>query len=418
MTSIQIRAAKTLVVASLLFVAPEALAATIGNAVAGVNRISGTLAPYEQEISIPLGATDYETPTANVAAFLPPVGTLQARARASVGLDVPNGALFGTIAAFGRAELPGVAAPAVARSNVRFQEVFEVRSDTLPAGALVDVHFELMLTYLASAGATGVGTCCGVSSRYGFGLSASVVGDSSYDSIPSVGQDGVLAGNVGDEFALHFGPYVAEAAVGLPFAVNVFFGIDELALANGVNVLGRNHAGQAEAAASAVLTFASEVIPSDAGFAAADALDPSGGGGAGTGYLYHPTSGFRLPGLEALDSENIHAHLSPLVFVPEPSTILLAMALTCHANFMPPAQYLTRVRKGPRPHVPPRRPRPTHEHRHPIRRQPRHGPRRHLFLATQPLHPLGHPRRHLLLVLRHLLRHHASTQRTKMIGSH
>ena len=201
-----------------------------------------------------------------------------------------------------------------------------MRSDSLPVGTLVDVRFELMLTYLASAGTTGVGACCGVSSQYGFVLRAGV-SDSAYTPISSVGQDGVLAGNVGDEFALHFGPYVAEAAVGEDFGVHLNFGINELALANGVNIEGRNHAGQAEAAATAVLSFATEVVPSEADFAAAGSLTPSGSGGGGSGYLYHPTAGFRLPGLEALDAANVHAHLRPLVYVPEPSTLaLLAIA--------------------------------------------------------------------------------------------
>jgi len=120
MTSNGIRLTATLVAASLVLLAPSARATTTGNALVVVNRISGDLSPYEQEFSIPLGATDYETPTANVAAYLPPDGWLQVRARASTGLDVPDGALFGTIAAFGRAEVPGVAARAVARSGVRF----------------------------------------------------------------------------------------------------------------------------------------------------------------------------------------------------------------------------------------------------------------------------------------------------------
>jgi len=326
MTSNRIRCAAMLVAASLVLVAPAALARTIGRALAGVNRISGSLAPYFQEIPIPPGATDYETSTANLSAFLPPDGALQARARASVGLDVPDGALFGTIATFGRAEGPGVAARAVANSGVIFEDIFEVRSDTLPAGALVDVRFELMLTYLASAGATGVGACCGVSSQYDFYIQAGVFGDSSYEFLPATGQNGVLAGNgMGDEFALHFGPYVAEAAVGVDFVVGLRFNIEELALANGVNIQGRNHAGQAEAAATAVLNFATQVVPSAAGFAAADALPSSGSGsGDGSGYLFLPSAGIRLPGLEALDPDNVHAHLRPLVHVPEPSAFMIA----------------------------------------------------------------------------------------------
>ena len=106
MTSNRIRLTATLVAASLALIALSARAGTVGGAEAGVNRISGDLAPYYQEIVIPTSATDYETPTANVAAFLPPDGWLQVRALASAGIDVPDGAVFGTIATFGARKSP------------------------------------------------------------------------------------------------------------------------------------------------------------------------------------------------------------------------------------------------------------------------------------------------------------------------
>ena len=311
-----------LVLAVALLASPRMLGATtLGTAEVSVNRIGAQ--PAHQEISIPASATVFQTPVANLAAVLPPDGTLRSLALAGASIDLPAGVFSGTISTFGRAELPGVPANAYARSSVAIKNtIFEVRSDSLPAGTAVDVRLDLMLTYRANAGVTGIGACCSILNVYDFVIGAGVPFDSSYTWLPPTGQGGVLGGGP-DESQLHFGPYTAQAAVGGLFYLDLSFVIESQAIANGVSVQGRNHAGQAEAAASAALFFATEVVPSGAGFAAA-ARAP-----AGSTYLFSPIGGFVLPGLEAFDSANVQAHLAPLVQIPEPGTFaLLAIGIT------------------------------------------------------------------------------------------
>lgn len=336
MTATRIRPWALLLTACLFLFAPAARAATLGQAEVTVNRVARN--ESFQRISIPSSATDYETPPAELAALLtatPPLtGSLRVKARAVAGIDVPDGALYGNISTFARMELPGVQARAYADSTIAYKETFEVQSDTLPVGTPVDVRFSLMLTHMGSAGATGLGACCAISSQYNFRIEAGVPFDSTYTPLPTTARNGVLGGNGFDmediEFSLHFGPFTAEAAVGEDFFFDIKFEIESLALANAVSQADRIHNGQAEATATATLIFATEVVPAAAGFAAADALSAGGSGSGGSdGYLFHPTSGLRLPGLEALDPANVHAHLLPLVHVPEPSTFLLDNLALC-----------------------------------------------------------------------------------------
>lgn len=310
-----------ILIAGMTTAADLAHATTVGVVEVGVNRLAGQ--PASQTFTLPPGAIVAATPVANLAAVLPWVDGsegLRALALASGAIDIPNGAISGTISTFSRMEVPGIASRGYASASIGFTDVFDVRSDVLAAGTAVDVRIELMIAFMGSAGVTGVGTCCSIRSVFDWRLAAGS-SDSSYVPISPTGFRGVLAGGLnGAPVELSLGSYVAEAAVGIPFFLEVDFGIESEALASAVVLQGIHHAGQSEAAGTAVLLFATEVTPAAAALSAA-ARAPSA-----SAYLYSTTGGFALPGLEALDASNVSAHLGSLVPLPEPGTFVLVAA--------------------------------------------------------------------------------------------
>lgn len=301
-------------------------ATTLGSATVGVNRISGN--PASQEIVIPAGATTFETPAANLAASLglpnePP--SLRAEARAVAGIDLPAGAFYGTISTFANLEAPGTTSRASARSFVQYEETFQVLSDSLPDGTLVDVQFDLLLRHRGSLGASGIGACCSIRSVYEFAVEGNMTPyDSYYAYLPRTGSFGILAGGIDDEpIELRFGPYSAPAFVGGGFFLGFSFEIESLAVASAQFDPDdqRYKPGRSEAAGSAAVFLATEVTPAASGFAAARAP-------AGSAYLFSPGGGFTLPGIEAFDPANLDAHWLQPVVLPEPSTaILVALGL-------------------------------------------------------------------------------------------
>lgn len=297
---------------------------TLGGATVSVNRIGGQ--PGTQELPIPSGATDFETPVANLSANLsfpnePPF--LRAQARAVAGIDLSRGAFYGTISTFARNELPGEASRAVATSTVIRQETFQVLSDTLPAGTLVDVNFDLRIRFRGSAGATGLSACCSILSTYEFSIEGNFVPyESSYSYLPRTGSRGILAGGInGDAVELSFGRYSAPAFVGGGFFLGVQLEVHSVALATArYDPQSQRYVpGQSEASGSASLFLATEVTPAVGAAARAQ---------AGSAYLYSQEGGFALPGAEAFDAANFDAHWLEPVPVPEPGTAaLLALGL-------------------------------------------------------------------------------------------
>jgi hypothetical protein len=208
---------------------------------------------------------------------------------------------------------------------VVYEDTFEVLSDTLPDDTLVDVRLDLMIRFRGSAGASGIGACCSILSRYEFSIEGNLVPyDSSYPYLPRTGSAGILAGGIDDEaIELRFGPYSVPALVGHGFYLGVYFEINSSAVANAQYDPDdrRYKPGQAEAAGSAALFFATEVTPAGAGLAAARAP-------AGSAYLYSQAGGFALPGAEVFDAANLDSHLLPVVPVPEPgAAALVALGL-------------------------------------------------------------------------------------------
>ena len=95
----------SLFAACVTLIVPSA-SATTGRAEVGVTRFLGL--PYFKSFPIPIGATQYTTPPAEVAAALHlNLETARVHARAVTSLDIPNGALSGSIATFARTELLG-----------------------------------------------------------------------------------------------------------------------------------------------------------------------------------------------------------------------------------------------------------------------------------------------------------------------
>ena len=316
----------SLFAACVTLIVPSASAATTGRAEVGVTRFLGL--PYFESFPIPIGATQYTTPPAEVAATLHlNLDTARVHARAVTSLDIPNGALSGSIATFARTELLGGSVRANAQSIVRFDEIFEVQSETLPDGTPVDVVFSPMLVHMGGASSTGFGPCCLIRSVYEF----IVLGGSldSGDNPTHVGSTGVLGGGGHDmqdvQFAQPFGPYAIPASVGDRFGFSMSFETESEAFASAVFETNFGvHAGQSDATATATMLFATEVVPAAEGLTAADGVSSGGiGSGGSEGYLFHAASGLRLPGLEVFDPANVRAHLLPLVRVPEPRTFLL-----------------------------------------------------------------------------------------------
>lgn len=311
---------------ALLLAPPAARALTLGGATVGVNHIAGQ--PASQEVPLPFQATEFETSPANLVASLsypnePPA--LRAEARAVAGIDIPAGSLYGSISTFSRMTAPGTASRASANATVVYKDTFQVLSDTLPDDTLVDVRLDLMIRFRGSAGASGFGPCCSILSTYEFSIEGNLVPyDSSYAYLPRTGSAGILAGGIDDEaIELRFGPYSVPALVGHGFYLGVFFEINSIAVANARFDPDdhRNKPGQAEAAGSAALFFATEVTPAGAGLAAARAP-------AGSAYLYSQAGGFALPGAEVFDAVNLDSHLLPVVPVPEPgAAALVALGL-------------------------------------------------------------------------------------------
>ena len=222
---------------------------------------------------------------------------------------------------------------AYAQSIVRFDEIFEVQSETLPDGTPVDVVFSPMLVHMGGASSTGFGPCCSIRSVYEF-----MVRGGSLDSGANpthVGSTGVLGGGGHDlqdvQFAQPFGPYAIPASVGDRFGFSISFETESEAFAGAVFETNFGvHAGQSDATATATMLFATEVVPAVEGLTTADGVSAGGiGSGGSEGYLFHAASGLRLPGLEVFDPANVQAHLLPLVPVPvpEPSTLMLAQIL-------------------------------------------------------------------------------------------
>ena len=307
--------------ALLLLAAPlVARATTSGGALVSVNRISGQA--DSQELPMIAGLTDYETPVASLAARLgypnqPPL--LRAEARAVAGIDLSRGAFYGTTPTFSRMESLGTSSRAKATSTVIYDEIFEVASDTLSAGTLVDVNFDLMIRFRGSLGASGhAGSCCSILSTYEFSIEGNLVPyDLRYTSLPRTGWRGMLAGGIGNEpIELDLGRYSAQALVGESFYLRVSFELYSLAIANGSIDYGTGivYPGQSEAAGSASLFLATEVTP--AAGAAARAR-------AGDAYLYSPAGGFALPGAEVFDAANFASHWLEPVPMPEPGTAAL-----------------------------------------------------------------------------------------------
>lgn len=298
-----------------------ARAIILGGAAVGVNRIGGN--PGSQEFPMIAGLTDYETPVASLSASLgfpnqPP--SLRANARAVAGIDLARGAFYGTLSTFSRMETPGTSSRASANSAVRLEDTFQVLSDTLPTGTLVDVSFDLLLRFRGTAGAGGHGACCSILTTYEFWVEGNMSPyDSSYAALHRTGSFGTLAGGIGDDpIELSFGRYSAPAFVGGNFYLGVNFELNSLAVANAqydpdVN---RNVPGQSEAAGSASLFLSTEVTP--AGGAAARAQ-------AASAYLYSSAGGFALPGAEAFEPANLHSYWLAPVPVPEPATTTLVM---------------------------------------------------------------------------------------------
>jgi hypothetical protein len=319
----------------MLAAAPDVRASTLGGATVSVNRLAGQ--PGIQELPIPAGAIDFETPVASLSANLgfpnePPF--LRAQARAVAGIDLSRGAFYGTISTFARNESPGEASRASAHATVVRQETFQVLSDTLPAGTLVDVNFDLRIRFRGSAGATGLGTCCSILSTYEFSIEGNLVPyDSSYAYLPRTGSAGILAGGInGDAIELSFGRYSAPAIVGGSFFLGVYFEVESVASATAVYdpQSKRYVPGQSEASGSASLFLATEVTPAAGAAARAQ---------AGSAYLYSQAGGFALPGAEAFDAANLDAHWLAPVPLPEPGTAaLLALGL---------AVLSARARRGP-----------------------------------------------------------------------
>lgn len=312
----------------LLLSASAVQAVTTGRAEVGVTRFLGQ--PFSTTIPVPQNATDFTTFPAEISAVLQPTQDARVHARAVAGLDIPDGTLVGNIATFARIEVLGGSVRAFAGSHIEFEEVFELRSDTLPAGTLVDVVISPMLVHMGGASSTGFGPCCSIRSVYEFHINGNIAPyDSSYRAL-TAGFRGVLGGNGHDmddiQFNQPFGPFAAEGIVGQDFYFRIAFETESEALASAVFETGFGvHAGQSDATATALMLFATEVFPAAVGLAAADALSFDAASGGSEGYLLHPASGLRLPGIEALDPANVQAHLLPLSLVPEPTTFLLML---------------------------------------------------------------------------------------------
>lgn len=299
--------------------APVAHALTSGQAEVGVTRFSGQ--DSSQIIPVPQFATDFTTPAANLAAVLQPTQTARAQARAVAGLDIADGALFGNIATFARAEVTGPGVRAYAGSRVAYSDIFEVRSDTLAVGTLIDVVISPVLVHMGNAGSTGFGACCWVRSVYEFRVAGNIFPYDSYYRATGTTLTGVLGGNgIGMAFNQPLGSFSAQGVVGERFYVQLALEAESEAWASGVFERDFGvHAGQSEAAASAVIVFSTGVFPAATPLAAAAFADEQ----PSAGYLIQATSGLRLPGSEALDAANVQAHLLALAPVPEPASGLL-----------------------------------------------------------------------------------------------
>jgi hypothetical protein len=284
-----------------------------------------------QQIFIPWGATQFETPAANLSrefAFPNEPPFWRSHARAVAGIDIEAGALYGTVSAFTRessasgAGNPGTASALV---SIEYAETFEIVSDTLADGALVDVTFDLSFLYRGSMGASGIGSQTRAADNYRFAIAGRAPGHEAswIPHFDPASRQGVLAGGIGgDPMRVDLGPFLAEAVVGGDFILELYLEIDSYASAKSQwdGDAQRYAPGQAELAGSAALFVSTTVSQADAGFAAA-ARAPGA-----PAYLRSLAGGFVLPGLEVFDSANLDAHLLPLVPVPEPASVLLVGA--------------------------------------------------------------------------------------------
>lgn len=305
---------------ALLLAAPAARAATFGSATVRI----GTGTHDWQQSLIPREATEYQAPPASLSrvyAFPNEPPGYRAETRAIAAIDMQDGALSGSISIFERHSFPGGdPGTTLANASVKYRETFDVVSDTLAAGTLVDVDLALRLRFLANAGVTGLGNCCWVSSTYQLVLDGEPLG--SPGALPSVhaAYSGPLAGGInGDPMDLDFGSFAAQAVVGEPFSLEFSLEIEARSSVHSQwdPDLRRYVAGQANAEGTAALFLATTVTPAAGGLAAA-ARAPGG-----AAYLRSQAGDVVLPGVEAFDSANLEAHLLPLVAVPEPGAAVL-----------------------------------------------------------------------------------------------
>lgn len=296
---------------------PVAPAATLGSATARV----GTCSYCGHQILIPITETQFETPAANLSqefAFpnQPPFYT--GHARAVAGIDMPAGALYGSVSTFVRQSTPGQSNSPGAIVQLEFEDTFEVLSDTLPNGTLVDVTFDLLVRFRGSAGAAGFGPCCVVWNNYQFSIKGESTTEPAFlPHFQPAGWAGVLAGGIdGEPVELGLGSYSAQAIVGDGFYLRLAFGIDTGAIATAEwdRDAKRYVPGQSETQGTASLFLGTTVNPAAMSFTAA-----AREAGAAA-YLRSVAAGLVLPGAEVFDPENLDAHLLPLVAVPLPGT--------------------------------------------------------------------------------------------------
>lgn len=300
--------------------APEAAAADRGAATVRVGSGSGSGLQHP----IPAGATEFETPAvqlARVSGFPNQPPFYRGTGRAIAGIYIPDGAVYGAISTFVRNEAPnaGGSDPKVfAGATVEYEDIFDVLSDTLPQGTLVDVTVDLRIRFRGSAGATGQGSCCWVASTYDVAFMGQGLGGGGLPYSPGMDWPGILAGGIdGDPIELRFDPYRVQAFVGEQFWLRLQFRIESWASAVAAwdPDSHRYVPGQADTAGTAAVFFATTVTPA-ASFAAA-------AGAPAAAYLRSAAGGFVLPGAEAFDAANLDAHLLPLVPVPEPTMAAL-----------------------------------------------------------------------------------------------
>lgn len=182
--------------------------------------------------------------------------------------------------------------------------------------------------------ATGFGACCSIASTY----ELEVVGlaqEPPFAELPRTYASGVLADGVDDDpIELRFGRYSASASVGGSFYLEIFFEVKSEALASSLfdDDAKRYIPGQSEAAGSAALFVATEVVAAGAAAARAQASGAAANSQAGSVYLYSTAGGFALPGVEAFDPANLDSYLLPVVPVPATLVALGLVALGARAR--------------------------------------------------------------------------------------